>query len=45
MSSRRRTTITATAVVVISMIACVILLRQIDRVRPREISDDNAERS
>jgi len=40
MNSRRLTTITATAVVVISMIACVILLRQIDRIRPREISDD-----
>ena len=40
MNSRMRTTIIATACVVISMIACVFLLEPIDRNRPREIADD-----
>lgn len=40
MNSRRRTTIVATSCVVISVIACVLLLREIDRNRPREIADD-----
>lgn len=40
MNSRRRTTIVATACVVISMIGCVFLLQRIDRNRPREIADD-----
>lgn len=40
MNRRKQTTILATACVVFSMIACVLLLQQIDRIRPREIADD-----
>jgi len=40
MSSRRRTTFIAGACLVISMLASVILLENIDRIRPREIVDD-----
>jgi len=40
MSSRRRTTFVAIACLVISLTACVFLLRQIDRTRPAEIGDD-----
>jgi len=40
MNSRRRTTVIAGACLVISMLASVILLENIDRIRPREIVDD-----
>ncbi len=40
MNSRQRTTVIATATAVISMIACVVLLRQVDRIRPHQVSDD-----
>jgi tetratricopeptide (TPR) repeat protein len=40
MNRRRRTTIIATACAVISLVACVLLLPQIDRNRPRGIADD-----
>lgn len=40
MTSRRRTTILATACLVVSMAASVLLLNRIDRIRPREPVDD-----
>ena len=40
MSSRRRTTIIAASCLVISICASVLLLRHIDRIRPRDIVDD-----
>ena len=41
MSSRKRTTVIAAAVLIISMAACVLLLGHIDRIRPREIVEDS----
>jgi hypothetical protein len=40
MSSRSRTTLVAATCLVISMFASVILLQNIDRIRPRDINDD-----
>ena len=40
MSSRKRTTLIAGACLVLSMLVCVGLLRNIDRIRPRDIVDD-----
>lgn len=40
MSSRKRTTAVAGICLVISLFASVILLQNIDRIRPREINDD-----
>jgi len=40
MTSRQRTTISATVVLVISMASSVLLLHHIDEIRPREIVDD-----
>ena len=41
MSSRKRTTVIAAAVLLLSMGACVLLLGHIDRIRPREIVEDS----
>lgn len=41
MSSRKRTTVIAAAVLIVSMAACVLLLGHIDRIRPREIVEDS----
>jgi hypothetical protein len=40
MTSRQRTTIIATATLLVSMTACVLLLRNIDRIRPQASIDD-----
>ena len=40
MSSRKRTTAVAGMCLVVSLLASVILLQNIDRIRPREINDD-----
>lgn len=41
MSSRKRTTWVAAAVLIVSMFASVLLLGHIDRIRPREITEDS----
>jgi len=41
MSSRKRTTVWAAAVLIVSMAACVVLLGNIDRIRPRDIVEDS----
>lgn len=41
MSSRKRTTVIAAAVLIVSMAACVLLLGHIDRIRPHEIVEDS----
>jgi hypothetical protein len=41
MSSRKRTTLIASAVLVASMAACVLLLGNIDKIRPRAIVEDS----
>jgi len=41
MTSRKRTTRIAAAVLMVSVAACVLLLGHIDRIRPREIVDDS----
>lgn len=41
MTSRKRTTAIASAVLIVSMVACVLLLGRIDRIRPREIVEDS----
>src|SRR6267142_764318 len=40
MSARKRTTIVATVCLTISLTACVLLLRGIDRIRPQSSIDD-----
>src|ERR1700722_6305714 len=40
MSARRRTTIIASSCLIVSMTACVLLLRNIDRIRPQASIDD-----
>src|ERR1700741_3804901 len=40
MSSRKRTTVVAGTCLVFSMVASVVLLQNIDRIRPRDIVDD-----
>ena len=40
MSSRKRTTVVATTCLLVSMLASIVLLQSIDRVRPRDIVDD-----
>ncbi len=40
MTSRRRTTIIASACLAVSMTCCVLLLRHIDRIRPQASTDD-----
>lgn len=41
MSSRKRTTVIASVVLVVSMATSVVLLGQIDRIRPHDIVDDS----
>jgi len=41
MTSRQRTTVVAGTVLVVSLAACVLLLSQAEKIRPREIADDN----
>lgn len=40
MTSRKRTTVCAGAILVVSMASSVLLLNRVDRIRPREIVDD-----
>lgn len=40
MSSRKRTTVVATTCLLVSMLASIVLLQSIDRVRPRDLVDD-----
>jgi len=41
MTYRQRTTFIASACLTVSMLACVLLLSRIDRIRPRDVIDDN----